>query len=202
MASERTVRIAGYLFATTLVGLASMQAGVAKQAHPHARVAAKPAAADPHDSSKGRDRGPRTHNANPIDTSITVLPRRPSGAKPEAPFGKHGFRVAPARPPQPHRLPVPTASQPAPRNAIGLPVVPHQPAGVLRSPPLGLPVAPPPVTPSVSGRPAHRSATIGAMSPAGVTANPVIRPIAPPSRIGGPATAVGGINGTTFRRKK
>jgi hypothetical protein len=28
-----------------------------------------------------------------------------------------------------------------------------------------------------------------------------IRPLAPPSRIGGPAAAVGGINGTTFRRK-
>jgi hypothetical protein len=197
MAGERAMRIARYLLATTLVALASMQAGVAKEAHPHTRTAAKPAAgtAGPHDSSKGRERGPRTKNANPIDTSITVLPRRPSGAKPEAPFGKHGFRVAPARPPQPHRLPVPTAGQPAPRNAIGVPVAPRQPAGVSRSPPLGVRVAPPPVTPSMS-----RSLGSG-MSHAGVSANPIIRPVAPPSRIGGPANGVGGINGTTFRRK-
>jgi hypothetical protein len=201
MASERAVRIAGYLAATTLVALVSMQAGMAEKAHPDARSAAKPAAgtADRHDPSKGRDRGPQTQNANPIDTSITVLPRRPSGAKPEAPFGKQGFRVAPASPPRPHRLPVPRAGQPTPRNAIGMPIVPRQPAGVSRSPPLGLRAEPPPVPPSTSGSLAH--GTIGAMSRASVSANPLLRPVAPPSRIGGPAIAVGGINGTTFRSK-
>jgi hypothetical protein len=203
MASEHALRIVGYLFATTLVALVSVQAAVAEKTHPHARAVAKPAAgsADRHDPSKGRDRGPRTQNANPIDTSITVLPRHPSGAKADAPFGKQGIRVAPTSPPRPHRIPGPTAGQPAPRNAIGMPVVPRQPAGVSRSSPFGLRAVSPPVTPSMSGSLAHGSGTIGAMSRNGASANPVIRPVAPPSRIGGPAIAVGGINGATFRTK-
>jgi hypothetical protein len=211
MAKQRTVKMAAYLFAASAVALASIQVSMAKKPHPGVQAAAKPTArtADPHGSSTGRDHASerRTQNANPIDTSVTVLPRRPNGAKSEAPYGKQGFRVAPANTPQPHRLPTPMGAQPAPRNAIGVPVVPHQAAGTSHGPTLGMGVLPQPVPLSARGNFAQfGGGDIGAKPRTapdvpGVGGGSFIRPLAPPSGIGGPARTIGGVNGTTFRRK-
>jgi hypothetical protein len=194
-----------------------MQAGVARQAHSHAQAAKRAAgAADLHGPPKGgsKSSGPRSRNANPIDTSITVLPRRASGTKSQSPYGKQGFRIAPVNSTQPHRSTAPFAGQGAPRNAIGVPVLPHQAAGTSHSSPLGVRILPRPFTPSTSGGLARTGGTIGATSHVGangaplvnlpggrIGGAPLIRPVAAPPRIGGPSGVIGGINGTTFRRK-
>lgn len=218
MASQSTVKMAAYLFAATVVALASIQVSMAKGPHPGARAAAKSAArtADPNHSSKGRDNAgaPRTQNANPIDTSITVLPRRPSGATSKTPYGKQGFRVVPRNTPQPYRSPAPLPGPATPRNAIGLRIVPLQPAGIAHGAPIGAHAGPPPPIPGGIGGGANARGTIGVMPrtaagsgplvslPGGrVGGAPLIRPVAPPARIGGPTPAVGGINGTLFRQK-
>lgn len=207
MARQRTVKMAAYLFAASAVALTSIQISMAKKLHPGVQAAVKSTArtAHPHGASKGPNHAGerRTQNANPIDTSVTVLPRRPSGAKSKAPYGKQGFRVAPASRPQPHRLPAPIGVQPAPRNAIGVPVVPHQAAGTSHSPPLGMRVLPQPAP--LSAR-AQFGGAIRAMprtgpNVPGVGGGSFIRPFVPPSGIGGPARTIGGINGTSFRRK-
>jgi hypothetical protein len=207
MARQRTVKMAAYLFAASAVALTSIQVSMAKKPHLGVHAAAKSTArtADPHGSSKGRDHAGerRTENANPIDTSVTVLPRRPNGATSKAPYGKQGFRVAPASRSQPHRLPAPLAVQPAPRNAIGMLVVPHQAAGTSHNPPLGTRVLSQPAP--LSAR-AQFGGAIQAMprtgpNVRGAGGGSFIRPFTPPSGIGGPARTIGGINGTTFRRK-
>jgi hypothetical protein len=115
---------------------------------------------------------------------------------------------------QPHRSPAPFAGQGAPRNAIGVPVLPNQAAGTSHNPPLGVHALPQRVTPGMSAGLAGAGGTIGAISHVGangaplvnlpggrIGGAPLIRPVAAPPRIGGPAGVTGGINGTTFRRK-
>jgi hypothetical protein len=155
-----------------------------------------------------------------IDTRITVLPRRPGDGRDKAGDVKVVKPVAP-RNLLARRTPAPGASEPAVRNAIGVSVVRHEglgqpvtgrgaPSTIARNPAVG-------ANGIVESPASHFANAERRVDRAPQTANPIVKSIAPnhggidgtgltrrgsvPSGIGGPATFVAGINGTSIRPK-
>jgi hypothetical protein len=149
--------------------------------------------------------------AEPIDTSVTVLPSR-GGFTPVNRNTKTNLKIV--KPKNFTRRPGVTAPiKPIVRNAIGQPV---QSRSVMIGAPRLAPsvqvpgavpkaitrsvVAAPPVSPSTIGRASlHPATTVGIPNTGRIDGSRLIRPSAAPLGVGGPAHPAGGINGTTIR---
>jgi hypothetical protein len=170
------------------------------------------------DEAIGRDSNSvetRARDANPIDTRITVQPRRPS-KNPEKlrdlktvskPIVPRGIAV--------RRGIAPAAGGHVTRNAIGAAIVRHENVGPGSGEPNGsrLPLPAAESTVSIANANAGLEHRIVPLSNPHLTVTPAVvnrgridgsaltRPRFAPANVGGPARMVVGINGTTFRPK-
>lgn len=194
MTTRRASRIGAYLFAPALFAVAAMQTSFAQEPHPgiHQTKPGTPAA--PNESAAERAGNMDDNSAklpgrdvNPIDTRITVQ----------------------SRPPRP---PAPGASNFVARNAIGLPVAPHEAIPSSNGEPLGpSAAAAPSARPSGTGSVPNAKRIIGeapgaasnsalaGLRAGGIDGTSLVCPALAPSGLGGPAKTAVGINGSTFR---
>lgn len=229
MAMENRRKIGLCLLAIALFGTVTMPAGFAEEAgqrtHDDAD-GAKSSARQGSSQSPYRENAASVHdgqNSDPIDTRISVQPRRPVG-KP----GKVGDARGNFQPPpivsNPHRRTFLASSPVSPvlHNAIGLPVPQHESVVRLGGQRTVAPLLPHlPTTPqgpvaSVSGGLARGGAYLERPAQLQLNANPIVKPtalsrgtvngtslprhgIAVSGRIGGPSRTVAGINGSTIR---
>jgi hypothetical protein len=161
---------------------------------------------------------PRAPDASPIDTRITVQPRRPIGTANQAPSGKKAFKlVTPGKYPA-LRPPVPGASNSISRSAIGLPVTARNaergPYSAVPGPAAARSTSAPA---SLVGRFASGGTVVGQRSLAAPNARlaatglpgaridgaAMVRPVTAAPILGGPAKpVVAGISGTMVRPKR
>jgi hypothetical protein len=148
--------------------------------------------------------GPENKDSDRIDTRITVQPHGSAVRRDDAQELKAKARSSARGNLPPHRLSAPDPSGGVARNAIGMPVAPHEDPKRRDGEPSGLrPAAPLPA--AAAGRPPILKPNAGsivspsASSRGAINGTSVIRPGHAPSGVGGPAKTVAGINGTTIR---
>jgi hypothetical protein len=215
-AEEISLKIGRYILAIILLSASASQPGFAKESHAHhaARPSvttrtAKPVIRMPHKMGAGPKgesvrAGPVAKGAHPID----ARPRDTIDAGITAPSPRRGYESDKARNAataikigvpgnsQTRHMPVAGTPNPVVRNAIGLPIAPHEnmnPAAAerLRMPNPGG---------ANSGRPNPGAITTASVSSSGkIDGTGLIRPARAATSLGGPAKAVAGISGTTFR---
>lgn len=152
----------------------------------------------------------------PIDTTIAVQPDHTAGTSGEASNRKKVLTIVGPKNFQVSRSPAPGVPDLIVRNAIGLPVTPHQLVRGDNGEPFNSSAAHPlAAVTNRAGSIFTASRSIGGMRSAGpiltLTGTPsgngridgtgLIHPGASPMGIGGPAPAIAGINGTAFRPK-
>ena len=227
MAMESGLKIGSCLLAIALVAASTMRASFAEEPGSGARddrKASSPSAApngSQPPSSEDAASGSGGKNSDPIDTSMSVPPRR-LGAKP----GKVGEAKAKVESPAVRNLhrrtfSVSRASNQTLRNAIGAPVTQHESVERLGSEHVSSPI--PPHVPAgtigtvgnATGDLARREGNLERPNSLRPNASPIARPTVlsrgaingadlnrrgvGASSVGGPAKTVAGINGTTVR---
>ena len=193
------------LSAIILFGALVAQPSFAKDVHPHRAHranGASTASAKPH--GHAGNAAADTHASEPTGTpAVTVVSPGP-GFTPDQGRGANGnLKTSPPVNFQARHTPVVGSPNPAPRNAIGLPVAQHE-----NPPQSGGFAAPSKVSGAAFGGQAgtHPVAN-GSISNASVSSRgridggALIRPSLAAAGLGGPAKAVSGINGTTVRLK-
>lgn len=217
-AEEIGLTIGRYGLAIILLSASASQPSFAKESHAHhavrpsvtARIT-RPAIRMPHEigagpKGEGVGAGPVAKGANPvdahprdtIDAGVTALsPRRDYGPA-KARNAATAVKIGVPGNSQTRHVPAAGASNPVARNAIGLPIAPHENMNPGAAERLGSP------NPggANSGRPNPAATTTASVSSLGkIDGAGLIRPTRVPAGLGGPAKAVAGINGTTFRPK-
>jgi len=228
-AEENGVRNAQCLLAIVLFGASATQASLAKPMHAHhetrsvaSAASAKPrmrAAREVHLGPRGTGvgQGPVAKAANPIDTrprdtidgGITALSLRPGIGPGRVRSATAAFKIGVPGNFQAHHPAAASASNPIARNAIAVPVGQHENLNKSGAEHFGT-AAPAPGSLSESrvfggpnlGQP-HPAAIASAdvLSRGKIDGAALIRPALMPAGLGGPAKAVVGINGTSFRPK-
>jgi len=192
------------LSAIVLFGALVAQPSFAKDVHPHRAHranGASTASAAPrgHAGKAAAD----THASEPTGTPLTVVSPRP-GFTPDQGRGANGnLKTSPPVNFQARHTPVVGSPNPAPRNAIGLPVAQHE------NPPQSGGFAAPSKVPGAAfgGQAGPHPVANGSISNASgssrgrIDGGALIRPSLAVTGLGGPAKVAAGINGTTVRLK-
>jgi hypothetical protein len=216
------LKIGRYVLAIVIFGTAVTQPNLAKEMRSHR--ADRPAASAAPKSSTGE--GAIAKGTNPVDTRssddagdarMTVVSPRPGFSLDKNRDANVSLKISAPGNSQARRVPTAGLSDVVARNAIGQPIGEHDaiagsggervgsavsPAGALggttglAKPSGGL------SGPSFGQQNPHPISTASIVSRGKIDGAGLIRPPLAPAGLGGPAKAVAGINGTTFRPKR